>query len=218
MIVLLTFFLIWSVVSSRWVQDCSDGPAIGSIVDVRIEENEPVQIRRQHDSGWAKAEKGMTLCTGDQIRSRFRSKAHVLLKDGRGGQEVDVVVGVNTRIRTTGDWNGRQEKSQNAPVLEVVHGVVRLKLADEETGAVDLVRTGPSTCRLAGEGILANWDPFKREANYVVEKGDVSCMFNDSTVVVGAGKSLEIASGVPGRVKPTVPLILDAFTRATEFD
>jgi len=214
----LFFFLVLTGLYGLRTQDCSQEAAIGVVVNVKIVDGQPVQIRRAGVDAWGHAESGTMLCTGDQVRARFRSRARVRFRDSRDAEDVEVTVGVNTRIRTVGVWDPDAASPVAPLVLDIVHGVVELTATDRSESVAHLVRTGPTTCSYSGKRILANWDPFKREANFLVEEGRMSCGFEDSMIVIHGGESLEIVRGHPQKVKRPVPLILDSFVRATRFD
>ncbi|HEY5565276.1 MAG TPA: hypothetical protein VIL33_06770, partial [Rhodothermia bacterium] len=107
---------------------CGDREPIGRVVDVMSVDNQPVQIRRAADTVWISAEKGASLCEGDQIRTRFRSRVRIRVA-ASGGPPIDIVLGVNARVRATGSWGGDPQKSAEPAVLDLVHGVVRLREA-----------------------------------------------------------------------------------------
>ena len=198
---------------------CGDREPIGRVVDVMTVDDQPVQIRRAVDAVWMSAEKGETLCEGDQMRTRFRSRARIRVA-APSGRPIDIVLGVNARVRTIGNWGGGQQKSAEPAVLDVVHGVVRLRgeTGNADPSGIQYVRTGPTVCAFHGGEALANWDPFKREANFVVQSGRVECSFPDSTYTIHPGSRLEIVRGEPVPVEPVSSLILRTFEGATEMD
>lgn len=218
MVPLLLSLVMVSAAGGLREPGCPEEKAVGYVADIQIADDEPVEVRRDGETTWHPVSAGTTLCGGDQVRTRFRSRAIVRLTDGGREGAIDVVIGVNTRIRTTGDWSADSTNSTSAPVLELVHGVVRLSAPRRPDERVHFLRTGPTTCRYAGDEILANWDPFKGEANYLVADGRVSCSLADSTLVIDAGESLEIIRGAPQPSRPPVPLILESFGRATRMD
>jgi hypothetical protein len=101
------------------------------------------------------------------------------------------------------------------PVLEIVHGVVRIAAAQVNGPVPNTIRTGPFDCEVFGSVILSNWDPFKKEANHVVEEGRVSCTTPDTVAIAESGQSIELAVGHRPILTETSPLLLEAFSRAT---
>ena len=198
---------------------CGDREPIGRVVDVMTVDDQPVQIRRAGDAVWISAEKGATLCEGDQIRTRFRSRARIRVATS-SGRPIDVVLGVNARVRTTGRWGGDLQTSAEPAVLDVVHGVVKLQEATgyADRSGIQLVRVGPTVCGFHGGEVLANWDPFKQEANFVVQSGRVECSFPDSTYTVHPGSRLEIVRGEPVPIEAVSALIRRTFAKATEMN
>lgn len=201
---------------SSWsYSTCGDRTPIGRIVDLKIVGDQPVEVRRAGEAMWIRADEGLTICSADQIRSRFRSRARVTIGAEAAGGPIDLVIGVNGRIRTSGQWGSAAADASDPPVVEIIHGVARISVP---AGSSYYLRTGPTTCALGGGEALSNWDPFKREANYVVLSGSVSCAIDDSAVSVNPGHRLEIIGGAPMPLKATTPLMLDVFTSATAFD
>lgn len=195
--------------------DCGDREPIGRIVDIWSVDKQPVQLRRNGAIAWVAADKDVTICVGDQVRTRFRTRARVRLAP-RVGNPIDVVIGVNSRIRTTGDWSGREVDVAGPPILEIVHGVIRLR---GDIGRLEMpahIQSGEALCGFEGGETLSNWDPFKRETNVIVISGHVGCSLADSTISVDAGHRLEIIRGEAQPIRPTSPLILETFERAAK--
>jgi len=193
---------------------CPNGRPIGKVERVTVVDNQPIQIRKAGQTNWLRAEKGTELCQGDQIRTRYQTKGRVKLKAASKSKPLEVVLGVNTRIRTIGDWYDSAVSADKEPILDVVHGVTRIAFSDKESEAF-LVRTGPLTCRLAGKEVLSNWDPFKAEANHLVVDGVVLCPTDSSVVEARQGAWIEVVRGRVAPPRKPPQLLGDVFDRAT---
>lgn len=195
--------LVWTVATPGF--DPAQCVEVGRISKIRTIDNQPVQVRTFGSGNWTRADEGMRLCRGDEVRSRFRSRARLALDIE--GRRMDVVVGVNARVQISA--------VEDSVFLEVVHGVVSLD-PKHDWSAKGYVRAGPSMCSFGKGLVYANWDPFKREANWIAVEGEAVCHVETQALTLYPGQSIEIVAGVAGDVRPPVPMIVQAFAAAGE--
>jgi hypothetical protein len=165
-----------------------------------------VQIRRDGSDTWERVEQSMQLYGGDEIRTRERACAEVVLR----GQHI-VRMEDRSWLRVPRAWKSDEREPTVMDVLGCIWCQVR-RLATGEN-----FRTNTPACVVGVKGteFVVRHDPDQVTDSIMVRQGTVEVSGNEGgTATVNAGQQVQVLNGVAGAPVPLSEVAWDEVRRS----
>ncbi len=170
-------------------QEEERGPRTAKIMYVRG----TVQIKRKGSDTWERAEQAMELYEGDELRTRPRASAEVMVIGNHW-----VNMGPRSWLRAP-----RAPSDSQEPTVMDVLGWIWYQVRDLATGN-SFRATTPSSCTgTKGTEFVLRHDPDQLTDSIMVRQGTVEVSGNEGgTATVNAGQQVQVVNGVAGAPVP----------------
>lgn len=163
-----------------------------------------VQIKRKGSDTWERAEQAMELYEGDELRTRPRASAEVM------------VIGNNYVIMSGRSWlrAPRAPGDSQEPTVMDVLGCVWCMVRRLATGESFQVTTPSSCTGTKGTEFVVRHDPDRLTDSVMVREGTVEVSGNEGgTATVNAGQQVQVVNGVAGAPVPLSDAAWDEIRR-----